>query len=393
MVTNMKVLFVVNNFYIKGNGLSASAQRTVKHLKERGLDVRVLSAKNPNEGGVEPEFRLENVKIPVFDNLVRSQGYIFAKGDKEVIIEAVKWADLIHLEEPFFLQIEVAKVAKKFHKPCVGTYHLHPENLYASISMEHFMPLNNSTMMSLLKLVFNKCIIVQCPTYNVMERLKRWHFKAKLKVISNGLAREDLSSNKNLVEKEKLSDSKYTVITIGRHSREKDPITLLKSMKFSKFNKDIQLVFLGRGPKTKNLEKYAKKLVDKGILKYMPIFKFCSLDELQRITAASDLYIHLAYIEVEGLSCLEAIQMGIVPIIAKYKYSATSQFALSDNSKFKARNAKDLASKIDFWLSDDKNRENEAKKYKAYNKEYDIEKSITEIIEMYDEALNIYYKR
>ena len=32
----MKVLFVVNNFYMKGNGLSASAQRTVAGLKEKG---------------------------------------------------------------------------------------------------------------------------------------------------------------------------------------------------------------------------------------------------------------------------------------------------------------------------------------------------------------------
>lgn len=388
----MKVLFVVNNFYIKGNGLSASAQRTVKHLRERGLEVEVLSAKNPNPGEENPKFCLENVKIPVFDKLVRSQGYIFAKGDKEIIQKAVEWCDLVHLEEPFFLQIEVAKVAKKLGKPCVGTYHLHPENLYASINMEKNFVLNDSTMIMWRNMVFNKCVMVQCPTYNVKERLLRWKFKAKLKVISNGLPKEDVIDKKE-VQKVKLSDSKYSIITIGRHSKEKDPITLLKSMKYSKFNQDIQLMFLGRGPKTGQLEKYADKLVKKGILKYPPIFKFCTLNELQEITASSDLYIHLAFIEVEGLSCLEAIQMGVVPIIAKYKYSATSQFALSEKSKFKARSAKDLAQKIDYWLSDDKRRSEEAKKYKALKKEYDIEKSITELVDMYNEALDIYKRK
>ena len=39
----MKILFVVNNFYAAGNGLSASARRTVRYLKEAGEDVRVLS--------------------------------------------------------------------------------------------------------------------------------------------------------------------------------------------------------------------------------------------------------------------------------------------------------------------------------------------------------------
>lgn len=37
----MKILFVINNFYIKGNGLSGSARRTVKALQEAGQEVRV----------------------------------------------------------------------------------------------------------------------------------------------------------------------------------------------------------------------------------------------------------------------------------------------------------------------------------------------------------------
>jgi len=40
----MKILFVINNFYIKGNGLSGSARRTVKALQEAGQEVRVLHA-------------------------------------------------------------------------------------------------------------------------------------------------------------------------------------------------------------------------------------------------------------------------------------------------------------------------------------------------------------
>ena len=39
----MKILFVINNYYITGNGLSASARRTVIALKDAGQDVRILS--------------------------------------------------------------------------------------------------------------------------------------------------------------------------------------------------------------------------------------------------------------------------------------------------------------------------------------------------------------
>ncbi|MBO7094215.1 MAG: glycosyl transferase family 1, partial [Spirochaetia bacterium] len=128
----MKILYVVNNFYVKGNGLSASAQRTVKYLKEAGLDIKVLSgAEETSE--VLPDFVLPNWKVPIFNNLIRKQGYTFADVDRKVIQEAIDWADIIHIEEPFLLQMEVVKMARKSGKRLTATYHLHPENLYSSI--------------------------------------------------------------------------------------------------------------------------------------------------------------------------------------------------------------------------------------------------------------------
>ena len=389
----MKVLFVVNNFYAKGNGLSASARRTVKHLEERGLEVRVLSGKNPENDDLEPYYSLDLYKMPIFDKLVKKQGYVFAKSDKVIVKEAIEWADLIHLEEPFALEMLVARMAKKMHKPCVATYHLHPENLFASVKLDGSFVLNKATMLTFKTQVFDKCVAIQCPTQNVMDRLNRWHFKAKLYLISNGLPREELKKRKEITEKIKFSDAKYMVTTIGRHSVEKDLITLLKAMKYTKHRDEIQLVFAGRGPKTEDLKKYAQKLVDKGIIKYPPVFKFCTIDELQQLSASSDLYIHLAYIEVEGLSCMEAIQVGLVPIIAEHKYSATSQFALSEMSKFKAKDPKDLAQKIDYWLDDDERRIAESKKYKALKYDYDIESSINDLIDMYKNALLIFNEK
>ena len=128
-------------------------------------------------------------------------------------------------------------------------------------------------------------------------------------------------------------------------------------------------------------------------MRYTPIFDFYTFDELQTLAASSDLYIHAAFIEVEGLSCLEAIRTGVVPIIAEHRYSATSQFALSNMSKFKAKDPKDLARKIDYWLSDPERRLAEAEKYKSYSVKYDIEASIDELIKMYIDASKIFYRQ
>ena len=383
----MKVLFVINGFYAKGNGLSGSARRTVRKLKEAGIDVRVLSGANPKAEGPQPEYVLKDYHMPVFDKLIRKQGYGFSKTDKGIIEEAVKWADVVHIEEPFAIQMATCKIATKLGKPLTGTYHLHPENLFASVGLEKSHFFNDSTMWVWKHFVFDKCKIVQCPTENVKERLEKWKFKADLRVISNGLVMEDLLTKTDEDAAKQISDAKYRIITIGRYSNEKDLKTLLKAMEYSKHSQEVRLIFAGRGPQKKKLMKIADKLVKTGVLKYPPIFGFYNLKELQTLSCSVDLYIHCAFIEVEGLSCMEAIQVGIVPIIAKGKYTATSQFALSEKSVFRERDAKDLASKIDYWLDHDEERKIEAQKYIGLGNKYNIDYSIKEIIKMFEDAL------
>ena len=383
----MKILFVVNGMFAKGNGLSASARRTVRKLREAGEEVKILSAANPDPNGEQPDFCLKHFKFPVFEKLITRQGYGFAAVDKAIIRQAVKWADVVHIEEPFFIQMATCKIAKEEGVPCTATYHLHPENLFASVGMEKSRLFNDTMMRVWRDKVFDRCKIVQCPTQNVKERLEQWHYKAELRVISNGLVLSDLTRHETGEEVQKPYEAKYVVISIGRYSAEKDLRTLLLSMRYCKHAWDVQLVLAGRGPREKKLRKIAKQLVDEGVLRYPPIFGFHSLTELQAISMTADLYVHCAKIEVEGLSCMEAIQTGLVPIIAKGKYTATSQFALSEDSMYEAGNAEQLAQKIDLWLSDDERRKAEAEKYCNLGNEYDIDKSIEELRLMFRDAV------
>ena len=384
----MKVLFVINGYYTKGNGLSGSARRTVKKLKEAGIDVKVLSVRNSDPNGPQPDFVLNDFHIPLFDTLVKKQGYEFSKTDKSVIREAISWADVVHLEEPFFLQYEACKIAKELNKPLTGTYHLHPENLFASVGLDRVHFFNKRTMIIWRDYVFNNCKIIQCPTENVKSRLLRYRFKPELRVISNGLVMEDLLTKTDEdIKNTDINDAKYRIITIGRFSAEKDLTTLLKAMKYCRHSQDIRLIFAGRGPKKNKLERMANRLVKRGILKYPPTFGFYTLKELQKLSCSVDLYIHCAYIEVEGLSCMEAIQVGIVPIIAKGRYTATSQFALTDMSTYLSKDPKDLADKIDYWLDHDELRKEEAKKYIGLGNKYNIDYSIQQTIKMFEDAL------
>lgn len=378
----MKVLFVVNNLYSRGNGLCNAVRRNIKELNKRGIETKVLSGPN-HDGGIQPDFLLKDLYIPIFNSIVIKQGYSFAKANKKVIKEALEWADVVHIEEPFGIEVATVKLAKKMGVPCVATYHLHPENLFASIKLHWEKILNCTTMLVWRNLVFNKCKIVHVPTNNSADRLRKWHYKAELRTFTNGLVYSDLMHIKKKFE---VKDH-YTIISIGRYSYEKDLITIIKSLKYSKYKDKIHLVLAGRGPIEKKLKRYAEKLYNKGIIKERVDFGFYNLNELQRIAEDADIYVHAAFIEVEGLSCMEAIQTGLVPIIAKGPFTATSQFSLNEESIFKIRDPKDLANKIDYWLENDKRRFDEAKKYMGLGKEYDISYSIDQMIKMYEDAI------
>lgn len=379
----MKILYVMNNAYTKGNGLASSCRRTVQYLRNAGEDVRILSAKGTS--GETPDYVLPDDVIPVFSGIIKKQGYAFAKRDNDVIREAVLWADVVHLEEPFDLQIRTVKIAEDENKPLTATYHLHPENLYASVHLRKSRYLNTTTMMVWLHTVFNHCRIVQCPTENVRQRLEKWRCKAELRVISNGMLPNEPQIGPSPIQK---PNGTYLVVTTGRYSEEKDQITLLEAMIFSKFADRIQLVFAGNGPVEQKLRKRSDELVKDGIVKLPPVFSFYSLPELQSIYRQADLYIHCAIIEVEGMSCMEAIQTGLVPIIAEGKLTATSQFALSPKSLFPEHSARALAERIDYWLSNDERRKSEAKRYLGMNSVYDIRKSIIQLQHMYRDAVN-----
>ena len=377
----MKVLFIVNNFFGRGNGLSTSARTTVKYLLEAGVDVRVMSMANPNKDGYQSDYILEKFDFPLFQPLIEKHTFCFARYDRKLTEKALEWADVVHLEDPFVIQHRAALLARKKGVPCVATYHLHPENILSSIFLGWARGLNAILLKSFQKLVFDKCTDVQCPTENVKERLERFHFKARLHLIPNGLRFEE-----PVTVREPQTDP-YIVLCIGRLSKEKDQWTLLRAMKHTKYADRIQLVFAGKGPKENSIKKLADRLVRKGIIKLAPQFVFLTPEEMKEYASKAYLYIHCATVEVEGLSCIEALREGTVPVIAEGRLTATSQFALDGRSTFPAKDDKTLAERIDWWIEHPRERKEMGAEYAESVLKYDIHKSIEQLIKMYSTAI------
>lgn len=390
----LKLLFVINNLYTRGNGLSASARRTITLLRGRGHDVRVLSSGTTEQAQAcnftAPEFTLPTRHFPLADAIISAQGYAFAKPKRKVIKQAVAWADVVHLEEPFGLQARTTHAAKRAGTPVLATYHIHPENITATIHLDGVWPLNALLLASWRRRIYALAQVVQCPSDSVHQRLQRWGLEDKLVTISNGVGLapskpaagtkteccapggRQVETKQTSGEAQPESEQIYRLLVVGRFSREKDQATILKAMRHSRYASQIQLVFAGRGPTEKSLRRAANRLVRDGVLKHAPSFDFFDAAGLDAQAEQADLYIHAAFIEVEGLSCLEVLRHGVVPVIAHSPLTATSQFALDAHSRFKARDPKALARAIDYWLSDNDRRQTEAQKYLNIGAHYDI---------------------
>ena len=384
MEQSLKILFVINDLYTRGNGLAASARRTIALLREQGHHVRVLSAlpRDGDDCGVGmPEYVLPPLRIPLVDPLIASQGYAFARAKRREIERALAWADVVHLEEPFYLQAVVARYARRRGVPVVATYHIHPENLTASVCLDRALPLNRAILELWKRAIFNRSDLVQCPSRSVYERVSKLCVRAPLLLLSNGVPLgEEMSGG----GREVGESSVVRVLVVGRFSREKDQATILRALRHSARARSIQLTFAGRGPTEHSLRASARRLLRRGVITHPLRFAFMSADELAREASSCDLYVHAARIEVEGLSALEVLRHGVVPIIARGPLTATSQFALSEDSVFEAGHARALARAIDVWIDRGSvGRQCEARRYRCVGERYDIRTCVARLEEAY----------
>lgn len=91
--------------------------------------------------------------------------------------------------------------------------------------------------------------------------------------------------------------------------------------------------------------------------------------------------------EVEGLSCLEALREGTVPVITQGDLIGTSVFALCPESLYPVYDSKALAERIDWWIEHPEKRNEMAQRYADSARNYDNDKTIEALISMFHQAL------
>ncbi len=214
-------------------------------------------------------------------------------------------------------------------------------------------------------IAYRNCACIHYPTQFIRDTFEHTIRKdTPGYVISNGVNKAFRPVE---VERDPKYDGKYLIQFTGRLSKEKTHKVLIDAVNLSKYREQIQLVFAGIGPLHDKLEKRGQKLPNP------PEFHFFSREDLVKQLNMADLYVHPAEIEIEAISCLEAIACGLVPVIANSPRSATRYFAIDERNLFHNKDAKDLAKRIDYWIEHPEERKALAERYRGFVEQHEYE--------------------
>ena len=374
----MKIAIVCDVLGEENNGTTIAAMNLIRSLKQKGHEVRVVCP-DEDKAGEPGYYVVPKLNAGPFNHYLEKNGVRVARMEQDKLEAALEGVDIIHVLLPFVLGKAAAQYAVEHDLPLTASFHCQAENITSHAFMKNFTPLNNETYRIFYKRLYQYVDIIHYPTQFICNTFEEVVGPTEHRVISNGVNK---AFRKKTVSRPPEFAGNYTVLFTGRFSPEKSHGVLLEAVARSKHRDEIQLVLAGSGPKRDEIYNLALK---KGLIP--PVMNFYSRDELIDVINCADLYVHPAEIEIEAISCLEAIACGRVPLIADSPRSATRFFALTDANLFHFNDPDDLAAKMDWWLEHPAEREKCSAEYLDYARRFDFDVCMDEMEQMLFDAV------
>ena len=373
----MHITLVIDQFDSLNNGTTVSAHRYAEELRKRGHKVTILAAEESGENKIGVPVK----KIPLFQHIIEKQGFCFAKKVDEAYYQAFKEADIIHFYLPTWFCRRGEKIARQMKKPTIASFHLQPENITYSIGLGKAKWANEFLYRYFYNTFYNRFRFIHCPSRFIANQLEQHGYDAEIRVISNGV---DEKFKPMKFERPGEWQDKFVILMIGRLSGEKRQDLIMKAVNLSRYRDRIQLIFAGRGPKENEYKQLARKLQ----LPNRPIFGFYPQEDLLRLINTCDLYVHASDAEIEGISCMEAMACGLVPVISDSELSATKDYSLHEYSLFRAGDPKSLAERIDYWIEHPEERAEMGIKYAEKMDNIRVGDCVSQAEKLYQEVID-----
>ncbi len=370
----LKIVVVCDVLGDANNGTTITALNLISFLQEMGHDVKIVCPDKEKEG-LAGWYVVPTLNFGIFNSYVERNNVKLAKPDKTIVQTAIKNSDVIHVMMPFSLGKAVIRMARRFRIPVTCGFHCQAENITCHFGLHHHNMLSSLIYKNFYYSFYRHAAAIHYPTEFIRDEFEK-HVQKNTPafVISNGVNPLFTVSRPNLSENPKNC---FTIVFAGRLSREKEHCVLIDAVKKSRYEKNIQLIFAGAGPLKENLLKYGAGLTN-------PLhIDFYGREALAELFHSADLYCHPASVEIEAISCLEAISCGLIPVIANSPKSATKYFALNEDHLFETGDSSDLARKIDYWIENPEKKQQAQQLYAGYSTRFHLNNCMQSMEEMF----------
>ena len=364
----------------ENNGTTIAAMNLIRHLRSCGHTVRVVC---PDESrrGEKDTFVTPVYNLGIFNGYVAKNGVTPGRADKAVLSAAMEGADVVHVMTPFSLGGAAARMAHEKGIPLTAGFHCQAENITSHVFLMNSRLVNRTVYRVLNRRLYRYCDAIHYPTRCICEVFEQVVGPTPHHVISNGVS---AMWHPGPGVPPAGSEGGFRILFTGRYSREKSHRILIDAAALSRHRDELRLIFAGKGPQEEAIRRRAKR---RGIAE--PVMKFYSREELLGVVNSAQLYVHPAEIEIEAISCLEAISCGLTPVISDSKRSATRFFARTPDNLFRCNDAADLARRIDYWIEHPQEREACSKAYLGYAEQFAFDHCMEQMEQMLAETAGV----
>ncbi|MBU4431954.1 glycosyltransferase, partial [Patescibacteria group bacterium] len=202
-------------------------------------------------------------------------------------------------------------------------------------------------------------------------------------VISNGVDTSHFKKTNadEFFKKYNLDKTNKHLLFVGRFHPEKSIDTLIKAVpNIIAAAPKTHIILAGSGHQEEAMKKLATSL---NLDEYITFCGKVSDEDLVLAYSAADVFVLTSLAELEGMVVLEAMACGMPLLIADAKDSASVFLVDGNGFLFKAEDYNDLARNAVRLLNDDELLKIMSKKSLQLSREYDINRSVDKLLDLY----------
>ncbi|MDD6879351.1 MAG: glycosyltransferase family 4 protein [bacterium] len=301
------------------NGVSTSVFSLKQALEKAGHQVFLVTV-NPDNMKYKYEENGKIIKLPGVP--VRIYDYrLTGIYPIRVINKIKKWKlDVIHSHTEFGVGTFARLIAKQLNIPLVHTYHTMYEDYVHYITKGYFKKSSKKLVEYLTKFycdtTANELIVPTKKTWDLFK--EKYKMNKNIYIIPSGMNLErfykekiNAEELKTIRKKINVNKSDFILLFVGRIGKEKNIEFLLDCHKdLKKTIHNLKLIIVGDGPEKEEIENKVKKDKLDGVI----FTGMVPWNQIQNYYALSDIFVTASTTETQGLTVIEAMAAGTVPV-------------------------------------------------------------------------------